>query len=464
VEKIGFGDDSMTPELTKRIQEAHLIATDILGLVPGDVRFVMVPPTTLYSVMAGALPGHWQHWTMGRDFWISMSEHDHGHARIYELVLNVRPHLALLHDRNTEILNVLVAAHVFGHTHLDNSNIYFADANTQLLETVRTWAARIEAYEEEHGDLIVEAFIDKVMSLEPFADANYKGKVFREKEEEEPPIPDLFTLPPKPDRPEKLFQPTGDLYGFLAQYAPDLEDWQRDILYIYRQRELAFLPLQACKVLHEGFASIVHSKIMQEMTVGDDEWLEYSKYNSGVMSPSPGRMNPYWLGHAILESIVKEKGWEAMVAIASLENDASLVRNHLTEKLCDELELFTFSFRREDKAWVVDEEDDFRDWERIRDTIALKFSNYHSPVIEITEFDHDNKRGLYLTHRFDGRRLNMLHADRALAAVADIWGQQVILRTTLSKGDVEGTVTSPNERHAGQPDVDWEFVESEPQK
>ena len=67
-----------------------------------------------------------------------------------------------------------------------------------------------------------------------------------------------------PEKPKKLFQPTGDLYGFLSRYAEGLEDWQRDILDIYRQRMIYFKPMYRAKIIHEGFASIAHRRIMAE--------------------------------------------------------------------------------------------------------------------------------------------------------------------------------------------------------
>lgn len=449
----------MTPELTARIKEARAIAEDQLGMSPGEVRFVAVPAHIIYATGATGLPGLWAHWSEGRDYWISKKGHDAGMSRIYELVVNTRPHLALLHDANPEIVNVMVAAHVFGHTHLDLHNVCFRDTNPHMLETVATWAKRIAAYEEEHGDIVVEQFIDRVLSLEPFADPGYKGKVFKDEKREMPPFPDLMPAPP-PSKPKRLFQPNRDLHGFIAQYAEHLEGWQRDILEIYRQRTIFFNPMRRTKVLHEGFAALAHRRIMEKLNVSDAEWIDYSQINSGVMSPHPGSLNPYWLGHAILEAYEKEHGWPALLEMVALEDDASLIRNHLTEKLVDDLDLFSFRFHPSEKVWKADENP--KDWEVIRDSIARKFDTLRAPVIEITGYDHDGKRGLYLTHRFDGRRLDMPYAEAALVAISDLWGQRVHLRTTLTKGDVEGTAWAPNERDTPpkgkETPVDWEYL------
>lgn len=452
----------MDAKLEARIEEAYQHAL-ALGLDPGDVRFVSVPASIMYEAASTGLPGHWSHWSSGRNYWLHKQEHDAGLSKIYELVIPTDPALALLMDSNPEIANVTVAAHVFGHTHLDRSNAYFLARNKRVLETVKLWAQRIESYEEEHGDLVVEAFIDKVLSLEPFADVAYKGKVFSEEEDERVPLAELRVRPPEHE-PERVFEPTGDMYAFLAQYAERLEDWQRDILGIYRNRMLYFQPLARAKVLHEGFAALTHRRIMERMTVTDEEWLEYSKMNSGVMSAHPGGgVNPYWLGHAILEDIEKREGWERVLEVVAVEDDASLVRNYITEELCEKLNLFTFRFHRDEKAWIVDDEP--REWEIIRDTLTRKFSNYGDPVIDITDFDGQGKRALVLTHRHDGRRLDMRHADAALGAIADIWGQRVILETVINKGRARATAWAPSERDeksrekgVGVP-TDWEYVD-----
>lgn len=444
----------MTPELEARIKEARSIAVDQFNMDPGDVRFIVAPSHIMYATAAHGLPGMWSHWSDGREYWIYKAQHDAGVMTIYEMVVNTEPRLALLLDSNTDITNVMVAAHVFGHTHLDGANIYFKGTNPHILETVATWAKRIEGYEEEYGDLVVEAFIDKVMSLEPYVDARFDGKAFKEDKPKQQPLAELLPAPP-PEKPEKIFQPTGDLYGFIAKYAEGLEDWQRDILNIYRERMLYFKPMLQCKVIHEGFASIAHRRIMEKMTVSDAEWLEYSKLTSGVMSPAPGGgVNPYWLGHAILEAIEKKHGWQALLDVVAVEDDVSLIRSYVTEELCDDLNLFSFSFYPEERQWIAGDEP--KDWEVIRDALIKKFDNYRSPVIEIDDFDHEGKRGLHLTHRYDGRRLNMQHAEAALVAISDLWGQRSYLRTTLTKGEVEGVAYAPSEREERGQTTDWE--------
>ena len=104
----------MTPELEARITEARAIAVDKFGMDPGDVRFIVAPAHIMYATAAHGLPGMWSHWSDGKEYWIYKAQHDAGAMRIYEMVVNTEPRLALLLDSNPDITNVMVAAHVQG--------------------------------------------------------------------------------------------------------------------------------------------------------------------------------------------------------------------------------------------------------------------------------------------------------------------------------------------------------------
>jgi len=441
--------------LRTRIAAAHEVARE-LGLDPGDVRYLPVPAHIMYSQMTTGLPGMWSHWSDGRDYWITKARHDAGHIRLYEMVVPTQPRLALMLDANDDIVNLSVAAHVMGHTHVFGANAYHNHENPYLLETVRVWRERIEGYEEEHGDLVVEQFIDKVLSLWPFASEVFTGKEFKEVKPPPPPHPDLYDAPP-PTKPEKQFQPTGDLYGFIARYAEGLEEWQRDILEIYRELTVHDRVALRTKVLHEGFAALVQRRIMEKLDVSDAEWLDHSSMLAGVMSPGHGDINPYWLGHAIFEDVEKREGWMAVLDIVASDDDVSFVRNNLTEELVEELNLFSFRFYDDSKLWITDS--DHRDWEVIRDALVRRFDGFRSPRIEITDFDYKDRRGLLLEHRYDGRRLDLVQAEGALVALADLWQQPVYLHTTARRQgkevDLEGVAFAPYDREDEGEASDW---------
>src|SRR5207247_2430336 len=106
-----------------------------------------------------------------------------------------------------------------------------------------------------------------------------------------------------PEEPEK------DLLRFLVEYAPNLEDWQRDVLSIVRAEMLYFLPQMHTKIMNEGWASLGHVRIMREMGLDTDEHMEFIRLHSSVLSPPPAHrsINPYYVGYRIFEDI--ERRW-----------------------------------------------------------------------------------------------------------------------------------------------------------
>src|SRR2546425_8143589 len=61
-----------------------------------------------------------------------------------------------------------------------------------------------------------------------------------------------------------LFRSEKDLLLFLADHAPDLEPWQRDVLHIVRSEQLYFLPQMQTKIMNEG-RSEEHTSELQSL-------------------------------------------------------------------------------------------------------------------------------------------------------------------------------------------------------
>ena len=93
--------------------------------------------------------------------------------------------------------------------------------------------------------------------------------------------------PPRPER---------DLLWFIASYAPEMEDWERDIFLAVREESFYFYPVYATQIMNEGWASYWHSKMMTEKVLNASEIIDYADNNAGVMATSPGRFNPYKVG------------------------------------------------------------------------------------------------------------------------------------------------------------------------
>ncbi len=117
-------------------------------------------------------------------------------------------------------------------------------------------------------------------------------------------------VPPHPER---------DLLWFIAQYAPELEPWERDIFLAVREESFYFYPVFACQIMNEGWASYWHARLLREADfLPQSAYVDAIKCHSDVVRPTAQRRerrarrhNPYHLGFSIWEKIVEEQGARA---------------------------------------------------------------------------------------------------------------------------------------------------------
>jgi stage V sporulation protein R len=327
-----------------------------------------------------------------------------------------------------------------------------------MVETASVNAARLQRYEFEHGRDEVETFLDAVLSIQEHFDPIIR--IQRESAEEierrrrqRPPetaYDDLFYIGgekrPEVPPPPKRFpaEPEKDLLLFIAQHAPDLEEWQRDVLHIVRAEQIYFLPQMQTKLMNEGWAAYWHARIIRELDLDSDKYMEFAAMHASVLQPSRRSINPYYVGMKMFEDI--ERRWDEpsdeererfarpgglgrqkIFEVRELDSDASFLRNYLTKELVEELDLYLYRF--EDGKWVVVE----KDWEKVRDTILAGMTNFGRPYIVVDDADYNRNRELYLRHCFEGQELDMGYADKTLRQVQRLWGRTVHLET-VSEG------------------------------
>jgi stage V sporulation protein R len=237
-----------------------------LGLDPFPVHFEVVPAHVIYELGAYALPARFSHWTFGRDYHVQKTMYEYGISRIYELVFNCDPSQAFLLDVNDMVAHKLVIAHVYGHSDFFKNNIYFEHTDRKMIERARLHAERIRHYEMVHGPLVVEQFLDAVLSIEEHIDPVLPtyGAPPRKQDAQEPQptgdtFEDLFYMvqpKPKPEPKKRKIpeEPQKDLLLFIRDHSRILEDWQRDIISMIREEMLYFLPQIKTKIINEGWA------------------------------------------------------------------------------------------------------------------------------------------------------------------------------------------------------------------
>ncbi len=442
-------------ELQRSIERIWEIARGF-GLDPFPTHFELVPAAIMYEIGAYGLPGRFSHWTHGRAYHHMKTMYDYGLSKIYELVINTNPCQAFLAESNTVLQNKLVAAHVLAHCDFFRHNTYFGPTSRQMVERAETHADRIRRYEFEHGTMEVEQFLDAVLSIQEHIDPN----VFFRRPEPPPeerrrpqpvvnPYEDLMTAeeraalaPPKPEPKRLPPEPEKDVLGFVAQHAPDLKPWQRDVITIVRSEMLYFLPQMQTKIVNEGWASYWHLRILRELDLTDAESLEFAQLHAGVIAPSRRSINPYYVGLKMLEDIERRwdepseeerqkfdrepgRGREKLFEVRSIESDVSFLRNYLTEALVEELDLYVY--RLEDGEWkIVD-----KNWRNVRDQLVASMTNFGIPYIVVEDADHRGNRELYLRHCYEGQPLDLAYAEKTLRYVQRLWGRTVHLESQL---------------------------------
>lgn len=441
-----------------------------MGLEPYPTHFELVPDHVVYELGAYGLPARFSHWTFGRDYHRQKTSYEYGMSKIYEIVFNTDPTQAFLLDSNSMLSHKLVVAHVYGHSDFFRRNTYFGHTDRGMIESVRLHARRMAEYERLYGPLEVERFIDAIMTIEEHFDPT--APAYRQKSPEEyerdrlkpggrvteyddlwkmdgsdtdTPTPKPRKIPPEPDK---------DLLRFIRDYAPDLADWQRDVVNIVREEMLYFLPQMRTKIGNEGWASFWHERILGELDLTPEEHWEFRRLHSSVLSPgSRMSINPYYVGYQILHDIERrwngetdpddpEEDWRGEVfkrpqgeglkkifEVVTDESDVTLLRKYLTKKLVRDLDMYTYKMEEVDGelAWVVQD----TDWRHVRDALVDSMTNFGSPVIMVEDGDYNRHRELYLKHYYDGKPLDNDYTARTMKNIFFLWGRPIHLETIV---------------------------------
>ncbi|MDQ9170559.1 SpoVR family protein [Oxalobacteraceae bacterium R-40] len=453
---------STIQDYSKRIEDlAHK-----LGLDYYPVDFELVPNNFMMEIAVYGLPVRMPHWSFGVRYIHQLIRQGMGHSRIFEVMFPGDPCHAYLVNENTLPENTLVIAHVLGHADFAKNNHLFARfmemAGGHILEQAAARAHRIDAALEEHGQERVEAVLDAALALEPHIDVNKELHrplyPLTEAHHEEKPV-DAFTkrfqnLPgEKPQssphhgtgKPAVPPQPEYDLLWFIANYAPELEGWERDIFLAVREESFYFYPVFACQIMNEGWASYWHARLLREADfLPQDLYLSAIKAHSDVVRPYAGdnqlalAVNPYHLGFSIWEKIIEERGIEAARQICKEEDDFGFIRNYLDTELAEKLELFVYESHNDGGIKIAN-----RDIYAVREAILAPKFNYGAPRVAASKLHVDGSLDLQHDYESDGRGLDVGRAERVLEYISRVWRRPVSLHTIGSNGNPK-VVSSKN--------------------
>jgi stage V sporulation protein R len=436
----------------------EVLARD-LGLDYYPVQFEEVPSSFMMEVAVYGLPVRMPHWSFGVRYIYQLIQHRMGHSRLFEVVFPGDPGRAYLARNNSLQENVLVTAHVLGHADFAKNNILFKTSQEQvgyrIVDQAAAHARQIGRAIERHGQERVETVLDAALALEQHIDA-YRGlrrerypqftrpptqaggeDVFQSRFDALPGEKTLIGHPTERERAPIPPQPERDLLWFIAQYAPELDDWERDIFLAVREESFYFQPVFACLIMNEGWASHWHARLLREADFLEHrDYVDMIKTHSDVVRPYAAdqqtalAVNHYHLGFSMWEKIVEEHGYERAFQIRAEDDDFSFVRNHLTEDLAEELDLFCYEADANGRIRIVD-----FDIDQLHDNLLAPKYNFGAASVLAEHIRVDGSLDLLHDSETDGKGLDLERAQRVLEYVHRVWRRPIRLTTVDASGN-----------------------------
>ncbi|MDQ1921495.1 SpoVR family protein [Massilia pseudoviolaceinigra] len=430
-----------------------------LGMDFHPVNFDLVPSNFMVEIAVYGLPVRMRHWSFGVRYIHQLVRQHMGHSKIFEVMFPGDPCHAFMLEQNSLAENTLVTAHVLGHADFAKNNQLFsrfmAMAGGQILEQSAARAHRLERALGAHGQDRVEAVLDAALALETHIDINQAlhrprypefltprtGPAFDHFHARFARLPGEHVETARNDPPQRTPLPPQaeyDLLWFIAQYAPEMEDWERDIFLAVREEAYYFHPIHACQIMNEGWASYWHARLLREATfLPHDLYVSAIKSHSDVVRPfASGQqlalsLNPYHLGFSLWEHIIDKHGLEQARRICREEDDFGFVRNYLDKELADKLDLFVYETRQDGDTRIAS-----RDIHQIREAILAPKFNYGAPCIAVSQVGPDGALALHHDYLRDGRGLELPQAETVMEYVKRVWRRPVTLHTVDFRGVV----------------------------
>jgi stage V sporulation protein R len=438
-------------DYTRRIEE--LAARSGLKFHPVD--FEAVPDSFMMEIAVYGLPVRMPHWSFGVRYIYQLIQRHMGYSRLFEVVFPGNPGHAYLADSNGLAENILVTAHVLGHADFSRNNLLFRRCQEQVSERIVEHAAnharQISQAIESYGAERVEAVLDAALALEQHIDIDQtlrRGRYPEYLETSKALVDDSFrkrfaSLEPAVKSASELRKrapvpphPERDLLWFVANYAPEMESWERDIFLAVREESFYFYPVFATQIMNEGWASYWHARLLREADfVPQQAYVDAIKCHSDVVRPIAAdsqvslNINPYHLGFSMWEKIVEKQGLEHARAIMEQDDDFGFVRNHLTRELAEELGLFRYNARSDGQVKVLE-----LDLAGLHEAILAPKYNFGAPVVCAQHIRNDGTLELVHDTTTDGRGLDLERSRKVLDYLHKVWRRPLVLTTVNQTG------------------------------
>ncbi len=317
------------------------------GLQPLPTEFHLVADEEIYTLSSYFAPGRYRHWTHGERYWMAKRRDEQGLGRIYELVVNSDPALAYLLKKNADAYNVLVIAHVLGHTDFFARNQYLSAVRRPH---IGIWfsehAAWLDELHRQRSFSRVEKLIDAAHTLHQLIDPYYRRPQLRtgpepktrstrsfdwikelyQNEESEAQNDDHYT--PR----YQVWPNTHDVLAIVADYG-HLSDEERAALLMLREEMLYFQPQGATKYMNEGWATFWHVRLTRDFSQWDEQDHIEAMRMHAMVTQHQHFFNPYYFGWMLWELLAEIHGIQTCFEIVADQSDREWVNQWITPEL-----------------------------------------------------------------------------------------------------------------------------------
>ena len=408
------------------------------GLEWYDIQYEIIDYHEMIGAMAyTGLPTHYKHWSFGKSYERTHTLYNAGLQGLpYEMIINSNPSIAYLMRENPTETHILTMAHCIGHSDFFKNNRMFTYTYPELVIPKFKAAGKYikELVEDPSiGIKEVEKVLDACHSIK-YQVPRFPGIKRRPREElkqvyAQRILDDDLGIYKNFDLEKIPLERDYNLLAFISEHGRNISEWQRNLISIVEENSRYFLPQALTKIMNEGWAVLMHEKIVKDLELPDKYHVPFMKLHNQVARPHLGTVNPYHLGYKIFKKIEKEHGFQECLLVREVHNDITFIRNYLDQELCEELNLFSYSFKPSRKYTTVDEISDNVGWEKVRDSLIKMIGLNSMPIIYVEKLEKNHT--LVLRHEHDGRDLDLKYAKRVFKYISNLWGDEVKLRTVV---------------------------------
>jgi stage V sporulation protein R len=385
------------------------------------------------------LPTHYRHWSFGKSFDKIQTEYNLGMSGLpYEMIINSNPSISYLMTENPMSTHILTMAHCVGHSDFFKNNRMFSETRAgTALDRFKASGKRVKKYMEDPNIGIdeVERILDACHTIR-FQIPRTPGIKRRDHKELKKYYTNLMINDTKGrwdhfDINRIPLEPDYNLLSFIATHNRHLEEWERDLIRIVEQESQYFVPQACTKIMNEGWACMIHEKIVNLLGIPDDYFLSFIRLHNQVVRPHLGRINPYHLGYKIFKDIEKTHGFHECLRVRETHNDETFLKTYLNENLCQDLNLFSYSFHKREGFNRITDVSGEDSWRTVRDDLIKSVGLNSIPVVLVHQLTKDGT--LILKHEHDGRDLELSEANKVFEHINNLWTGKVRFTTIIEE-------------------------------